>query len=130
MDTLPESYVNYCDSLSSLHALEHFGLGRYGDPICFDGHIKGLENFYKILKQNGKLYLSVPIGKQIIEFNSQRLFSISYLLNLFSKRFIIDHFSYVDDQGDLHENVLLTDLNIENNFFCQHGCAIFEMTKI
>lgn len=28
-----EGMAGYCDSLSCLHALEHFGLGRYGDPI-------------------------------------------------------------------------------------------------
>jgi hypothetical protein len=32
----------YCDSLSCLHALEHFGLGRYGDPIDPRGHEKGI----------------------------------------------------------------------------------------
>ena len=26
----------YCDSLSCLHALEHFGLGRYGDAVDFE----------------------------------------------------------------------------------------------
>lgn len=25
----------YCDSLSCLHAIEHFGLGRYGDTVDF-----------------------------------------------------------------------------------------------
>ena len=29
------------DSVSCLHAIEHFGLGRYGDPIDVFGHIKG-----------------------------------------------------------------------------------------
>ena len=31
---------NSTDSLSCLHALEHFGLGRYGDPIDAYGHVK------------------------------------------------------------------------------------------
>jgi hypothetical protein len=26
---LDSKYENYCDSISSLHAIEHFGLGRY-----------------------------------------------------------------------------------------------------
>ena len=30
------------DSLSCLHAIEHFGLGRYTDPIDINIHIKGL----------------------------------------------------------------------------------------
>ena len=32
---------NICDSLSCLHAIEHFGLGRYGDPINPQGHLLG-----------------------------------------------------------------------------------------
>jgi hypothetical protein len=31
-------------SVSSLHSIEHFGLGRYGDPIDPDGHMHGLIN--------------------------------------------------------------------------------------
>jgi hypothetical protein len=33
MKPLPEQLTNCCDSVSSLHAIEHFGLGRYGDPL-------------------------------------------------------------------------------------------------
>ena len=32
---LPEDLKNYCDSISSLHALEHFGLGRYNERRLF-----------------------------------------------------------------------------------------------
>ena len=35
--TLPVSDESYCDSFSCLHALEHLGLGRYGDPINSNG---------------------------------------------------------------------------------------------
>ena len=46
----PDEYMeDYCDSLSCLHAIEHFGLGRYGDPINLDGHNIGLNNIYQIL---------------------------------------------------------------------------------
>jgi len=64
---------NYCDSLSSLHALEHFGLGRYGDPLDVQGHIRGLGNMARLLKPGGILYLSSPVGKARIEFNAQRI---------------------------------------------------------
>jgi hypothetical protein len=30
---LTDDMVGYCDSASALHSIEHFGLGRYGDPI-------------------------------------------------------------------------------------------------
>jgi len=127
---LPKGMVNYCDSVSSLHAIEHFGLGRYGDPIDYDGHVKAIDNIHKILIEGGKFYFSVPIGKQRIEFNAHRIFDVAYLLKLFSNKFKIDHFSYVDDKGDLFENVELDNNNVKNNYNCNYGCGIFEMTKI
>lgn len=65
----------YCDSLSCLHALEHFGLGRYGDPIDVKGYEKGLTNLAKLLKPAGRLYLSTPIGRQRVEFNANWVFN-------------------------------------------------------
>jgi hypothetical protein len=61
------------DSVSSLHSLEHFGLGRYGDSIDSNGHVKGLRNIAAKVKSNGILYISFPIGKPVTEFNSQRI---------------------------------------------------------
>ena len=130
MLSIPDGFSNYCDSLSCLHALEHFGLGRYGDPIDYDGYIRGLNNLHRILKKNGKLYLSVPIGPQRIEFNAHRIFSVNYLLEQFRGIYQIDHFSYVDDMGNLHTNVALTEQEITQNFGCTYGCGIFEMTKL
>jgi SAM-dependent methyltransferase len=123
-------YKEYCDSLSSLHALEHFGLGRYGDRVDINGHLKGFENFYKMLKPGGKFYFAVPIGKQRIEFDSHRVFSIRYLLKMFSGKFNVHFFSYIDDNNNLFENVPLTKDNVENNFNCHYGCGIFELIKI
>lgn len=122
--------TDYCDSLSCLHALEHFGLGRYGDPICYDGHLKGLENMYKILRSGGKFYISIPIGPQRIEFNAHRVFSVAYMLEQFNDRYTIDSFSYIADDGSFHENVELTEELIQNNCNCHSGCGIFELTKV
>lgn len=130
MKGVPEDLVESCDSLSCLHALEHFGLGRFGDRVCWDGYKIGFENLLTMLKPGGKFYFSVPIGKQRIEFNAHRVFSIAYLLEMFSGRLRIDDFSYVDDQGDLHENVTLDEPNINTNCECLHGCGIFELTKL
>lgn len=124
------SLVNYCDSVSCLHVIEHFGLGRYNDPIDVNGHIKGLNNIYKLLKKGGKLYLSTPIGKQRIEFDAHRVFSLSYLINLIEPKYKIDSFAYIDDADVLHQNIELNNENIISNFNCNFGCAIFELTKL
>ena len=135
MAPLKSEFVESCDSLSCLHALEHFGLGRYGDPVNYNGHILGLDNLYKILKPEGKLYFSVPIGlPQRIEFHAHRIFSIKYLLEYFKGKYQVDNFSYVNDEGELYENVTLNDCDIEKNYGIKgnriNGCGIFEMTKI
>ena len=120
---------DYCDSISSLHAIEHFGLGRYGDKIDYDGHLKGLDNIYKMLKERGKFYFSVPIGHQRIEFNAHRVFSIKYLVELLESKYRIDSFSYVDDEGDLVKDAPLNSRDMESNYSCNYGCGIFELIK-
>ena len=130
MAIIKNDLAEHCDSLSCLHAMEHFGLGRYGDPVNYDGYLLGLDNLHRILKKGGKLYFSVPIGPQRIEFDAHRVFSLGYLLELFDGKYKIDHFSFVNDKGDLHESVLMSETAIQNNFGCVYGCGIFEMTKL
>ncbi|RYE38276.1 MAG: hypothetical protein EOP48_27345, partial [Sphingobacteriales bacterium] len=38
MRPLPSHLIGYTESVSSLHAIEHFGLGRYGDPLDVEGY--------------------------------------------------------------------------------------------
>ena len=116
-------------SISCLHAIEHFGLGRYGDKIDFEGHLKGLDNIYGMLQKGGKFYFSVPIGPQRIEFNAHRIFSMRYLIDLIEPKYKIDSFSYVNDDGNLVKDAALHEKDIRNNYFCDYGCGIFELTK-
>lgn len=81
------------DSVSSLHSIEHFGLGRYGDTIDPDGHIKGLVNIASMVESGGSLYISFPIGKSKIEFNAQRIiapdFPFNYLTDFTLEEFVL-----------------------------------------
>jgi len=126
---LPEDLKDYCDSVSSLHAIEHFGLGRYGDPIDYYGHLKGIENITHILKSGGTFYFSVPIGPQRVEFNAHRVFSLDYLMDILSPNFNVRSFSYVNDMGDFIEDPVLTEQSIQSNFSCRYGCGIFILEK-
>ena len=122
-------FLNYCDSMSCLHALEHFGLGRYGDPIDANGYYTGFKNMTKLLESGGVFYFSVPIGKQRIEFNAHRVFNLGYLKEMVTEDFSIRNFSYVNDNGDLFQNVDHTTEEAKNNFGNSFGCAIFELVK-
>ena len=127
---LPEDMINAYPSLSSLHAIEHFGLGRYGDPINYFGHIKAIDNITEMLQNGGVFYFSVPIGPRRIDFNAHRVFSIQYIMNLFSVKYELIRFSYINDIGDFFEDVKLTDEFIANNGGCHYGCGIFEWKKV
>ena len=71
-----------CDSLSCLHALEHFGLGRYGDPIDPNGYALGFANMVKLLATGGRFYLSTPIGRERVIFNANWVFDPRTILLL------------------------------------------------
>lgn len=122
--------LGQADSVSCLHSLEHFGLGRYGDAIAADGHVNGLTNLCALVSPGGRLYLSVPIGTQRIEFNGQRVFAVKTLPNLIDKKFQLERFSFVDDTGDIHENVKFASHEVERNFGCNLGCGIYEFRRI
>ncbi len=129
-DSLKTEFIEMTDSISCLHAIEHFGLGRYGDPIDTDAHLKALDNFYTMLKPNGRFYFGTPIGPQRIEFNAHRVFSVKYILEKLNNRFKVEDFHYVNDKGDLIHSVQMTQFNIDSNFGCEYGCGIFFLRKI
>jgi hypothetical protein len=85
--------VDYCDSLSCLHTIEHFGLGRYGDPIDPKGYQKGILNMTSLIKKGGVFYLSTPIGVERVEFNANWIFYPINIIQLVeSQGFIIEKF--------------------------------------
>jgi hypothetical protein len=129
MDIAKEMY-EYTDSVSSLHAIEHFGLGRYGDPLDPSGHLKGIHSISKVLRKGGKFYLSVPIGTARVEFNAHRVFGLKYLLGILKEGFEVDSFSFIDDNKALNTDVVLTQELIDSDCGCRFGCGIFELTKI
>lgn len=127
---LPSELHDYTDSISSLHVIEHFGLGRYGDPIDVNGHLKALDNIYRILKPGGRFYFSAPVGKQGVMFNAHRLFNVTYLVGLFEKKYKLDKFYLIDDQDVLFHNLDFRSPEAQNSFGCAFGCAIFELIKL
>ena len=75
---------NSIESISALCSLEHFGLGRYGDTIDPEACFKCFANIQKKMKKGGRLYISLPIGKERVEFNAHRVFYASTIVECFS----------------------------------------------
>ena len=62
-------------SLSSLCAPEHFGLGRYGDPVDPEACFTAMKSMQRVLAHGGHLYISVPVGDNSgVAFNAHRIF--------------------------------------------------------
>ncbi len=117
------------DSLSCLHAIEHFGLGRYNDPIDIDGHNKGINNLVSLIEKNGTLYISFPIGvNDQIVYNAHRIFHPKSIFKNHSIRSCMEliKFDYVDASGDLHLDINL-DTDLEQ---LTYGCGIYTFKKI
>jgi len=129
-DLMKSGGRDICDSLSCLHVIEHFGLGRYGDEIDPWGYMRGFRCVSDLLRSEGTFYFSVPIGPQRIEFNAHRVFGLKHLLNMIDELgFDIIEFSLVNDAGLLIENVPLTEEAVTSNCFVSLGCGLFDLRK-
>jgi hypothetical protein len=78
--------------------LEHIGLGRYGDPLDPDGHVKAAGELSRVLAHGGDLYVSVPVGRERVCFNAHRVFSAATVKELFAT-LELQEFALVDDAG-------------------------------
>ncbi|MBU1582715.1 MAG: DUF268 domain-containing protein [Proteobacteria bacterium] len=110
-----EGKRGYCDSLSCLHALEHFGLGRYRDLIDPKGFESGLANMAMLIKNQGTFYLSVPIGVERVEFNANHVFDPRVIVKLAAKNlFHLTALILIRQNGKVEmsalDDVKLTDL--------------------
>lgn len=111
------------ESLSCLHALEHFGLGRYGDPIDPMAWQKSLRSMIRILEPGGSFYLSVPIGRPVLRYNAHRIFSPQMILDHIDPLTLIS-FSAVGDDGRYHD-----DCRPEDFADARFACGLFEFEK-
>jgi hypothetical protein len=118
------------DSLSCLHALEHFGLGRYGDRVDPEGHLRGFRALIGMLAPNGTLYLSFPIGRPVVEFNAHRVFGATEVLGWpGSERLRLEAFDFIDDRGTLHEDVGRDSIAAACANIV-HGCGIYTFQSL
>ncbi len=128
---LKEIEDNSIESLSSLHAVEHFGLGRYGDDIDPKACFTAMRSLQRVVKKNGKLYFSVPIGRiNAVYFNSHRIFKAQSILNIFDEMELVE-FAYIHNYRiktiDGKEAIHL----IQNNAIpiANYDCGIFVFRK-
>jgi SAM-dependent methyltransferase len=110
-------------SLSCLHVIEHIGLGRYGDRLDPDGPGKAARELGRVLAPGGRLYLSVPVGRERVCFNAHRVFAPQTVLALLSG-VALERFSLVDDEGRFVDGA-----TIDSARELDYGCGMFALVK-
>jgi len=121
--------IGTTESLSCLHAIEHFGLGRYTDPIDVNGHKRGINNLINLVKKGGRLYISFPIGyNDEVHFNAHRVFHPKSILSIpsVSENLKLIRFDFVNDNGDLELDATIDDAVGKTKF----GCGIYTFEKL
>lgn len=75
---------NSFDLALSLCALEHFGLGRYGDPLDWQADQKAFAEMRRVIRPGGRLIFSTTIHKaeSAIAFNAHRIYTYEMIQSL------------------------------------------------
>jgi hypothetical protein len=107
-----EDITEVSDCVTCLHTLEHVGLGRYGDQIDPDGWKNGLSSLAGLVKSEGVLWLSVPIGNQRVEFNAHRVFSPATIIDEASRcGLVLTEFHYLEKDSLTHSVSVKDDIS-------------------
>ncbi len=116
---------NSIASLSSLHAAEHFGLSRYGDPIDPDACFRAMRSFARVLAPRGRLLFAVPVGMQHVAFNAHRVFAPATVIDTFTSAGLrLLSFDAIDDLGDF-----ITNASPDTLARARYACGLFEFVK-
>ena len=83
---------NTFDVVISLCALEHFGLGRYGDAFDIEADKKAFKEMIRVLKPNGRIIFTTTIthAKPSIAFNAHRIYSYKMIRELCSASLVCE----------------------------------------
>ncbi|TCD12757.1 DUF268 domain-containing protein [Pedobacter frigidisoli] len=118
---------NSVTSLSCMHTIEHVGLGRYGDPLDYDGDLKAINELKRVLAPDGTLLFVVPLGAiDTICFNAHRIYSKKQVLSLFSD-LVLKEFSLIPE-NEMDGGLIIdpSDELLSKQFY---GCGCFWFTK-
>lgn len=111
------------NSLSSLHVIEHVGLGRYGDPIDPEGPWRAAKELIRVLASGGRLLLGVPTGRERLAFDAHRIFDPQTIRDMFGELELVE-FAFIDDQDNL-----IIDASYAEARRADYGCGLFEFRK-
>lgn len=113
-------------SLSCMHVVEHVGLGRYGDPVDYDGDLKAMVELERVLAPGGTLLFVVPVGGARIQFNAHRVYAYRQIVEIFSGLELVEH-ALIPDSAKTGD--LIRDAPEELADAQRYGCGCFRWSK-
>ena len=128
MATEPTPFLEFAKAIKQSVSVPVITVGRYGDPITPDGHLRGFANLVRMLKPGGKLYISFPIGPRTeVLFNAHRVFHPKDVLGWPTGGAPLEllRFDYVDKKGDLHLDASLGSFGNLSDY----SCGIYVLRK-
>lgn len=115
---------NSVESLSSLHTLEHIGLGRYGDTVDIAGDKKAAAELVRVLAPGGQLLMAVPCGVPRLIYNTGRVYSYQMVVDMFYP-LKVKNFSLWTD----YPQEFINDADPALVAKCQGGCGCWRFVK-
>lgn len=110
-------------SLSSLHVIEHVGLGRYGDRLDPEGSRKAAKELARVLAPRGDLYVSLPVGRPRTCFNAHRIHHPEHVVELFPD-LELAALAAVTDDGRFFERIEPSRLRGE-----RYACGMYHLRR-
>lgn len=91
------------DAITSLCALEHFGLGRYGDEFDLDADRKAMAEIKRALKPNGHLIFTTTVtsAPPSLAFNAHRIYNLEMIHQLCDGLISIEESAYSHEVNTL-----------------------------
>lgn len=116
-------------SLSCMHTIEHVGLGRYGDPIDYDGDLKASKELSRVLAKGGNLLIVLPVGsKSLIQYNAHRIYTKNQVIEMFEGEGLkIKEFTLIPEHSK--DGGLVPDPSDELLNKQKYACGCFIFTK-
>ncbi|BCM88570.1 hypothetical protein IAD21_00403 [Abditibacteriota bacterium] len=76
--------------LTTMCVIEHIGLGRYGDPLNPTGTKDAVAEIARVIAPGGVVVYSVPVGREVNEFNANRRFRYAHAQQFFKGWEMVD----------------------------------------
>jgi len=78
-DQIQTGFADYCINIG---AVNHVGLGRFGHELDADGDMAAMRVCADSLKKGGRMFLSVPCGRDMLVWNTNRVYGANRLKKL------------------------------------------------